>query len=197
MKVTPRDIAHEICKKYNVTLSKKEMDDLVSILRPLYLIRGKNVVTAGTVCDSLYYVYQGLLFETYRRDNIEITRHIMIEGDMFTSLESFITGAPAFQTISVFEPAYLYEIPRADLERLSATSFAFCQLRLAIYERFIIEADHWDYDMRFASAQQRYERALKSNPEVVLRSPMKRIASLLQMKPETLSRIRSQVHEDD
>lgn len=197
MKTTLRDIATEICSKYNVTLSKEGKNTLVSILHPLYLIRGKNAVTAGEVCESLYYTKEGMLFELYERDGKEITRRIMHEGDLVASLESFITGAPAFQTITVFEPATLYEIRREDLARVSLESPELCQLYIAFYERMLIDLDQWYYDMMFGSAQQRYERLIQHDPEIALRAPMKRIASLLQMKPETLSRVRSIVHGDE
>lgn len=197
MNVKPQDIVREICDKYKVNLSKKSKDDLASILHPLYLIRGKNVVNAGEVNDSMYFVHQGLLFEEYTRDGIMITRRIMHEGDMVMSTESYITGAPAFQTITVFEPAMLYEIKRSDFAMISADSVEMCQLNLAIYERQIMEMDHWYYDMKYSTARQRYERLIQVDPEITLRAPMKRIASLLQMEPETLSRVRSIVHADD
>ncbi|MCI6404575.1 MAG: Crp/Fnr family transcriptional regulator, partial [Prevotella sp.] len=44
---------------------------------------------------------------------------------------------------------------------------------------------------RFETAQDRYRRICKQNPQIVLRAPLVFIASYLQMTPETLSRVRS------
>lgn len=197
MKITPREIAHEICRKYDIALDRESIEALASILVPVHLIRGKEIVTRGSVCDSMYYVHEGLLLETYPKDGVTITKHIIHESDVFTAVSSYITGEPAYQTISVLEPVMMFRILRKDMMRIAQTSFGLCRLQFAIYERFMLDADHWDYDMKFASAQERYERALKSNPEIVLRSPIHNIASLLAMKPETLSRVRSLVHKDE
>ena len=45
--------------------------------------------------------------------------------------------------------------------------------------------------IRFESARERYERLLKNNPEIIRRAPLSQIASLLEMTPETLSRVRA------
>ena len=45
--------------------------------------------------------------------------------------------------------------------------------------------------IRFESARERYERLLKNNPEIIRRAPLNQIASLLEMTPETLSRVRA------
>jgi hypothetical protein len=45
--------------------------------------------------------------------------------------------------------------------------------------------------LRFESAQERYAKLLKQHPEILKRAPLLYIASLLQMSPETLSRVRS------
>ena len=47
--------------------------------------------------------------------------------------------------------------------------------------------------LRFESAQDRYQKLVRRNPELVLRVPLVYIASYLQMTPETLSRVRNTV----
>jgi hypothetical protein len=46
--------------------------------------------------------------------------------------------------------------------------------------------------IQFESAQQRYERLLKTTPQIVQRVPLTYIASFLGITLETLSRIRAQ-----
>jgi hypothetical protein len=44
---------------------------------------------------------------------------------------------------------------------------------------------------RFLSAYERYEKLLNEQPEILMRTPLKHVASLLGMSQETLSRIRA------
>ena len=46
---------------------------------------------------------------------------------------------------------------------------------------------------RFESANERYNRLLREQPEIVRRAPLSYIASFLLMTPETLSRVRANV----
>ena len=45
--------------------------------------------------------------------------------------------------------------------------------------------------LRFEPAHERYNKLLQLHPEILKRAPLVYIASLLQMTPETLSRVRS------
>ena len=52
---------------------------------------------------------------------------------------------------------------------------------------FEIKAD----TLRFEPAHERYNKLLQLHPEILKRAPLVYVASLLQMTPETLSRVRS------
>ena len=45
--------------------------------------------------------------------------------------------------------------------------------------------------LRFESAQDRYAKLVKLQPQLVLRAPLVYVANYLQMTPETLSRVRT------
>ena len=57
-------------------------------------------------------------------------------------------------------------------------------------ESLILSQHHADM-LRFESAQDRYQKLVKNQPQLVLRAPLVYIASYLQMTPETLSRVRT------
>ncbi|MDY2806527.1 MAG: Crp/Fnr family transcriptional regulator, partial [Prevotella sp.] len=60
-----------------------------------------------------------------------------------------------------------------------------------ILEESLIQSQVHADMVRFETAQDRYRRICKQNPQIVLRAPLVFIASYLQMTPETLSRVRS------
>ena len=69
-----------------------------------------------------------------------------------------------------------------DIERL---------LRKMVTLSLILSQERMD-SIQFESAQQRYEKLLKTSPQIVQRVPLTYIASFLGITLETLSRIRSQ-----
>lgn len=91
------------------------------------------------------------------------------------------------------EPTVIYAIPRAKLEQVAMRSVNIQILyRKILEESLILSQVHADL-LRFESAQSRYAKLVKLHPQIVLRAPLVYIANLLQMTPETLSRVRNQV----
>jgi hypothetical protein len=68
--------------------------------------------------------------------------------------------------------------------------------RKILEESLIISQVHADL-VRFETAQARYKKICKLNPQLVLRAPLNYIANYLQMTPETLSRVRTAALNED
>ena len=60
-----------------------------------------------------------------------------------------------------------------------------------LFEASLIESQVKADTLRFEPAHERYNKLLQLHPEILKRAPLVYIASLLQMTPETLSRVRS------
>ena len=190
----PRDVARDICRKYGVSLSSETLSRFAAILEPQKLIRGKNPVQEGEVCRYLYYLTYGLVLQYYRRDGVTITEDIAHESDMMVCVESFFTQQPSTVMLTTLEPSVLFGIPYDGLYELASTSYDVCSLIFAIEQSFLLHAKKWADVIRFGSAKERYLHLMRENPEVVRRAPLHHVASLLQITPETLSRVRNQVN---
>ena len=191
-----REAAREICRNYNVSLSSEALDVFASILVPFKVLRGHELVKEGDVCNYMYYVEKGLVLQYYKKGGETVTEHISHEGDMVICIESFFTQTPSSIIATMLEPGLVYGIPYHELRTIASRSFEICQLIFAIEERSLIISQHKADSLRHETAKERYKRALRENPEMVRRSPLHHIASLLQMAPETLSRVRTQVMEE-
>ena len=74
---------------------------------------------------------------------------------------------------------------------------SFSVLYRKILEESLIQSQiHADL-VRFETAQNRYKKLCKLDPQVVLRAPLVYIANYLQMTPETLSRVRASSLQDE
>lgn len=193
---TLKDIARIICADYGVKLSVEALNAFASILQPVKLLRGKSPFKEGDVCPCMYYVKRGLVLQHYEKGGKDVVEHISHEGDMVICIESFFLQEPSVLKVTMLEPGILYGIPYNEMRAIASRSYEICTLMFAILERSLIVSQRKADNLRFETAKQRYVRTLKENPEIVRRSPLHYVASLLQMKPETLSRVRTQIMEE-
>lgn len=192
-----RDVAREICRCYGITLSVEAMRAFAGILVPFKVLRGHKLVKEGEVCNYMFYVERGMVLQCYMKNNATVTEHISHEGDMVICIESFFLREPSKIVASMVEPGVVYGIPHDEMEAIASHSFELCKLIFAIYQRSLIISQRKADVIRFETAKERYIRTMRENPEIVRRAPLHNVASFLQMTPETLSRVRAQVTEDD
>ena len=192
-----RDVAREICRCYETTLSVEALHAFANILQPFKVLRGHKLVKEGEVCNYMYYVDRGMVLQYYTKNKVTVTEHISHEGDMVICIESFFLREPSKIVASMVEPGIVYGIPHDELEALASHSFDLCKLIFKIYQRSLIISQRKADVLRFETAKERYIRTMKENPEIIRRAPLHNVASFLQMTPETLSRVRAQVTEAD
>lgn len=188
--LTKRDIARELARRYS-TMTLAELDILESILVPLHYVKGEMILREGETCTNIYWIAKGLLRQFYYKNNKEVTEHMATENHIVMCIESLFKEEPTKLQIVAIEPSLVYAMPRAELERVAMRSVNIQILYRKILEESLIESQIMADTLRFESAADRYARLVRNHPQLVLRAPMVHIANLLQMTPETLSRVRS------
>lgn len=189
---SPRDVARELARRYS-TMTHEELDILESILIPKRYAKGETILAEGEVCDSIYWILKGLVRQFYFKNGKELTEYMAAENTICMCIESLFKEEPTHLQIMAIEPTVLYMIPKAELEAVAMKSVNIQILyRKILEESLILSQKHADM-LRFESAQDRYQKLVKHNPQLVLRAPLVYIASYLQMTPETLSRVRNNV----
>ena len=167
LSLTPRDVARELARRYS-TMTHEELDILESVLVPMKFAKNEKILGEGETCEYIYWVVKGLVRQYYFKNGKELTEYMATENTIVMSIESLFKEKPSSQIIHALEPTIVYAMP------------------------LIISQQHADM-LRFESAQDRYQKLVKSSPQLVLRAPLVYIASYLQMTPETLSRVRTAV----
>ena len=190
LQTTTRDVARELARKYS-TMSHDELDILESVLVPKKYAKGEMILAEGDVCKSIIYIEKGLVREFYYKNNKEVTEYLAVEGTIMMSIESLFKEQPSFLQIEALEPAIIYELPKKRLEEVALHNVNIQILYRKILEESLILSQHHADMLRFESAQDRYQKLVKDQPQLVLRAPLVYIASYLQMTPETLSRVRT------
>lgn len=188
--MTSRDVARELARRYS-TMTHEELDLLEGLLVPMKFPKGEKVISEGEVCTHMYWVVKGLVRQYYYKNNKELTEHMAVENNIVMCIESLFKEKPTHLNIMTLEPTVIYAIPRQQLERVAMKSLNIQILYRKILEESLIQSQIHADMLRFESAQSRYAKLVKLQPQLVLRAPLVYIASYLQMTPETLSRVRT------
>ena len=187
---TPRDIARELARKYS-TMTHEELDLLESILVPMKFAKNEMILKEGDICENIYYVDKGLVRQFYFKNGKEVTEHLGVDRSIIMCIESLFREVPTHLQIEALEPTTVYAMPKKKLEEVALHNVNIQILyRKLLEESLILSQVHADL-VRFETAQDRYKKLCKLNPQVVLRAPLVFVANYLQMTPETLSRVRA------
>jgi len=192
LNLTTRDVARELARRYS-TMTHDELDMLEQILVPMKFAKGQTILAEGEVCRYIYWIVKGLVRQYYFKNGKELTEYMATENTICMSIESLFREEPSMQTIQALEPTVIFALPMYDLEHVAIKSVNIQMLYRKILEESLIISQHRADMLRFESAQDRYRRLVKENPQLILRAPLVFIASYLQMTPETLSRVRNSV----
>lgn len=187
---TTRDIARELARRYS-TMTHEELDQLESVLVPMKFAKGDVILREGEICRNIYYLDKGLIRQFYHKNGKELTEHLGVDHSIFMCIESLFREEPSRLQVEAIEPSLVFAMPKIRLEQVALHNVNIQLLyRKILEESLIISQVHADL-VRFESAQDRYKKMCKLNPQIVLRSPLNYVANYLQMTPETLSRVRA------
>ncbi len=188
--LTARDVARELARRYS-TMTHDELDVLESVLVPMKFQKGDRILREGEVCTNIYWIVKGLVRQFYYKNGKELTEHMAVENNIVMCIESLFKEEPTHLQIMALEPTLIYALPRAALEQVAMRSVNIQILYRKILEESLIKSQIHADMLRFETAQDRYAKLVKLQPQLVLRAPLVYIASYLQMTPETLSRVRT------
>ena len=185
------DIAKRLASSLNCTLSKEVLKTFAEILIPEKYKKGERILDEGQVCDSLYFIDKGMTRQFYFKYEKDLTEHIGYEDSIIICLESYINEEPTKLMIEALEPTIAWKINKHDIVRLASINSEIGTLYRRVFENSLITSQRKADTLRFEPANERYNKLMQQHPEILKRAPLIYIASLVQMTPETLSRVRS------
>ena len=185
-------IAQKLAEQ-TVPISKEALEKLASILVRNEIKKGENFLNEGEVCTQMGYVHKGLVRQYYYKNGKEMTEHFCCEDGVFICIESFLRQKPSRLVVEALENTVIYGIPHDPILKLAEECYEIEKVYRGLLENSLILSQVKMDMFRFESANERYNRLLREQPEIVKRAPLSYIASFLLMTPETLSRVRANV----
>ncbi len=127
------------------------------------------------------------------KENSTICLDLCFENEFFGDYMSFITQESTMLFTQAIEPTEVLSISYQELTKLYNSSTVGMNIGRIASESLFVHKQSQQIDLLTLTAEERYLKLLKRQPEIVLRTPQKHIASYLGITPESFSRIRKKV----
>jgi len=169
-----------------------ELEKIVNCFKPTSAKKGNLMLHEGRVCKEFYFVISGGI-RTYfiDKNGHETTRYIMLENHIGTALSSFIAQKPSMEFIEAIDDTELLSISYHDFYRLNKEIDNWKIFYQRILEMAYTFQNRKIEQLVTLTAKQRYDFVLKENPTFTQRLSNKILASYLDVREETLSRLKS------
>lgn len=153
-----------------------------------------TLLESGDVSKYQYIISKGCLrLFIIKEDGNEVTVQFFFENQMVASMESAFTGKPGRMYLESIEDSEVIIARLKDWKELFVRYPEYNQvLILFLQKRLLYYADLYA-SFILKTPEQRYEKLVNENPEIIERVPHYYIASYLGITPVSLSRIRSRL----
>ncbi|GAA4230398.1 Crp/Fnr family transcriptional regulator [Postechiella marina] len=156
--------------------------------------KGDFLVRNGDMCDRLHVIRKGLIRGYFNYEDKEVTTWVSVDNEFVTSISGYFKKEPALENIQCLEDTFTESISYDDMRFAIENFKEMSKIHRVLLEEYYVQAEHRSFIARIPTAIGRYEHFLKiSNSQILDRLPKKYLASLLNMRPETLSRLNKQL----
>lgn len=176
-------------KKFN-PVSKEAEQAIAEISSKVVINKNKDLQPIGHTCKTIYFIKRGVARIYYFKDGIDITERFFFENSIIARVESLFTGKPSRKAIQILEDAEIIAINSTRLFKLYDDYPEIERLFRKIFETAYVETVNRIEGIQFHSAEERYHALLHEAPDVLMRVPLKYVASYLGITQVSLSRIR-------
>jgi len=150
------------------------------------------VIYEGKICDKIYFIKSGTIRRFCLENGIEVTRWIYTDAQFVTSLSSFFEQKTSFESFQACENTVVYSLSYQD-EKLLLQYPLFVNFHTRQLRLYLSRINEFHYLFSVMNAQEKYLFLLDSFPEIIKKSKLKYVASLIGVSQETLSRIRAMI----
>jgi CRP/FNR family transcriptional regulator, anaerobic regulatory protein len=184
------NILSEFLKKYK-ELEADETEIILDDFTTTYLERQDYFLKEGQICKSVGFIEKGLvMYYKLTNEGQELVCDFGSEKDWVTQYESLTTNTESTLYIKAIEPTTLKIITLEKINALYKKVPFFEKITRLLVEKVFFEMLKRAEDFQNLKAEERYEKLLKENPQILNRVPQYYVASYLGIAPQSLSRIR-------
>jgi AraC-like DNA-binding protein len=157
-------------------------------------LKDEILVDEGGVCQYMYFIKKGALMGCTTYKSKKIVTYITVENEFVSSISGLHGKHVSKEEISAVEDSELLAIRSDTLQDLFKVHFDLNFLFRIMVEQYYMDAQERTHIVRVGSAKERYLYFIQTRQHFMERLPYEYVASLLDMKPLTLLKIKKQ-HE--
>src|ERR1700749_3422157 len=173
-----------------VVLTDEDFQLLAESIEVRTFDKREQLLRPGEVEHYMNFVVTGLVRMYFYKGRTEVITNIASERELISSSASFLSGTPSNYYIETLEPTTLLSITRDDLECVYRQNSRIERRGREMITHFVLEKEEWEHACMRLDTRERFLQFVERNPELVQRVPQKYLASYLNMKPETFSRLK-------
>jgi CRP-like cAMP-binding protein len=173
-----------------MSLTNEEVKELMGYCELRRFEKKEIIVEEGQTDNYLNMVLEGLVMKSVKVKKSEVILQLATEGHVVASELSFLTRTPSFVTIQTLEPTVLVSISYPKMQEALEHYAPGEMLGRMILEGMYIKKDERKFTWQAKNVRQRFLDYIEHHPHMLQRVPQKYLASYLNIKPETFSRLK-------
>lgn len=209
-----KNIALKFYMSEYIKAEKTEVDHIIQLLSAIYPVsnelaevfyenaisiqveKDNHILKQGEFCKYMYFIKKGAMMAYSSHNHQQITTFISVENEFLSSLSGLYGEAPSKESIIAIEPTYLLGVNTDILLGWYERFFDLNYIIRRVYESYYKDAQERSHMVRVGDAKERYQYFVNSRTSDVDRLPIECVASFLNMKPETLIRVKKQLGKE-
>jgi CRP-like cAMP-binding protein len=177
-----------------LTMVMQVTDEDFSLLKKRLVVRHypkKHILLKeGETEQQLFFIHAGLVHHYFYKEKEQVTTDLVMEGTISGSVASFLSGRPSHYYVETMEPVTIASITKQSLQELYRSDKKWQRLGRLLITHFLLQQEkHILNNMRY-SIREKIVHFAEEYPALLKRVPQRRLASYLDMKPETFTRLK-------
>ncbi|HLX93998.1 MAG TPA: Crp/Fnr family transcriptional regulator [Puia sp.] len=173
-----------------IKLSEDDFNALSSMVEVRNFEKHENIIVPGQTEKYINLVVKGLVRKYFIKGIEEKVTYIAKENFLINSMGSFLSESPSIYCLEAIEPTTLLSITKKNLENLYDTHHSIERLSRLVLTSLFIQKERQEYNQVKMSVRERFVQFMENNADLLQRVPQKYLASYLNIKPETFSRMK-------
>lgn len=177
-----------------ITLPEADRQSIRRSFKPAFVPKDTVIEKAGEVPGYHNFIVSGFMRNFYLdEDNSEITTDLNGEPRFFTSYFHFMNRTVSNENLHCITDCALLRISRDDVDATAVRSFTQKDYTIRILQEHLQKDKERINDIANLTAEARYAKFARANPNIIRHVPLKYIASYLGITQRHLSRLRSDI----
>lgn len=173
-----------------VFLTKEEFQLLLSYCEVRHFEKGDIITCEGETEQFMNIVLKGLVIKYLRLNNHSSVLQLAVENHIINSEISFLLQTPSQVFLEAIEPTTLLSLRYDKRQQLLIDFSKGEEMSRKMMEAMYVRKDERKNRMKRMTIREQFLYYIDRNPDMLQRVPQKYLASYLNIKPETFSRLK-------